>query len=97
MKMPNTDIVVNSSPASNSTAPVHPSSADPSVAGAAAAANANKKEFSMSSTVGSLSELKEKAPEVYDKMMEGIAIIICGRMKDHQERLKKIMREARER
>lgn len=46
------------------------------------------------SNISSLGELKQKAPEVYDAMLKGIAEGICNKMNDHQERLKKIMREA---
>lgn len=90
------EIIPNSSnPEPISTTPVQPSSANPSTAEAAATANATKKEFSMSTTIGSLTELKEKAPEVYDKMLEGIAMNIIKGMRKHMDRLKKLMRESR--
>ncbi|MFN4174174.1 MAG: hypothetical protein ACK4HV_03610 [Parachlamydiaceae bacterium] len=45
--------------------------------------------------VNSMADLKEKAPEVYRKMMEGIAMKICNQMKDSQERIKEMNRESR--
>ena len=78
-----------------STAPIQPSSADPTTAGEAARAHKSKKDFSLDTEIGSLNELKDKAPEVYDKMMIGIAYSICRRMREHAERLKKTMRESR--
>lgn len=47
-----------------------------------------------STTISSLDQLKKKAPKLYKQMLEGIAMNICRDMKDHQERLKKLMREA---
>lgn len=46
-------------------------------------------------TVNSMSDLKNKAPEVYQKMMEGIAMKICNEMKSSQDRIKEMNREAR--
>ncbi|HEY4831652.1 MAG TPA: hypothetical protein VIH61_03730 [Waddliaceae bacterium] len=88
------DTIINTSSESVSSAPVQPSSSDPSVAGAAAATNAPKsmKETTFT-TVGSLAELKEKAPDVYNMMMQGIAQNIISEMRERQERLKKLMRE----
>ncbi len=79
-----------------STAPVQPSSSNPATAEAAAATSGTKKEFTMSTSFNSMKDLKEKAPEFYDKMMEGIAMTIIKDMRRHQERLKKLMRKARE-
>jgi BarA-like signal transduction histidine kinase len=50
-----------------------------------------------SSEIKSLAEFKEKAPEVYDKMMLSIATEICNKMKGHQEKLKQMWREATDR
>ncbi len=47
-------------------------------------------------SVSSMADLKEKSPKVYNAMMQGIAINICREMQDHQRRLKKITRKARE-
>lgn len=51
-------------------------------------------EFNASTTIGSMSELQTKAPELYKAMMQGIATNICNEMKDHQDRLKEMQREA---
>ena len=45
--------------------------------------------------VSSLEDLKNKAPEVYQKMMEGIAMKICNEMRSSQDRIKEMNREAR--
>lgn len=45
--------------------------------------------------ISSLEDLREKAPEVYQKMLEGIAQKIVNEIKEHQDRLKKMMEEAR--
>ncbi len=50
-----------------------------------------------SSEVKSLEEFKKRAPEVYDKMMMGIATEICNKMKASQERLKQMWRDASDR
>ncbi len=74
-------------------AAVAPSSANAATAGAIASSN-TPTGVTSSTTVNSIKELREKAPEVYQKMLEGIAMSICGKMKDHQDRLKKMMRDA---
>lgn len=91
------EIIADVNPESTSTASVQPSSANPKIAGDAAIANATKKDFSMSTEIGSLAELKKQAPEVHEKMMMGIAYGIVRDMRKHQERLKKMMREGRSR
>lgn len=45
--------------------------------------------------VNSMDELRTKAPEVYNKMMEGIANRIINEMRRRQERIKQLMREGR--
>lgn len=45
--------------------------------------------------ISNLEDLREKAPEVYQKMLEGIAQTIVNQIKEHQDRLKKMMEEAR--
>jgi hypothetical protein len=59
----------------------------------AGAAQSNHDQASMSDTINSLSELKEKAPEVYNQMMLGIATNICSNMQHQQERLKQAIRQ----
>ncbi|MCB1111443.1 MAG: hypothetical protein H7A37_01475 [Chlamydiales bacterium] len=52
-------------------------------------------EVSSATTVSSMEDLKKKAPEVYQKMLEGIAMNMITQMKRRQDHLKEIMREAR--
>ena len=51
--------------------------------------------FNASDTVGSLQELQAKAPEIYNAMMEGIAMTIVNDMNDQQARLKALMEQER--
>lgn len=76
------------------TAATAPSSANPTTAAAVASSN-SPAGLTTSTTINSLADLKKKAPEVYDKMMQGIAMTICNEMKAHQERLKQLMRQGR--
>ena len=69
-----------------------PSASNAITAGAVASANAPAKATS-STKIGSMEDLKKKAPEVYNKMLEGIAMNICGHMREYAERFKKILRE----
>lgn len=41
----------------------------------------------------SIGELREKAPQLYQKILECLALDICREMQHHQERMKRIMRE----
>lgn len=50
--------------------------------------------FNNQTTIGSVGELREKAPEVYNAMLQGMATTICNHMKSSQDRIKKIMRDA---
>ena len=50
--------------------------------------------FNASTPVSNMEDLRTKAPTVYKAMMEGIATNIVNEMKDHQTRLKEMMREA---
>lgn len=52
-------------------------------------------ETSGSTRFNSLEDLKEKAPQVYNAMMLGIAQNICKDMQEAQQRLKTMMRESR--
>lgn len=72
-------------------------SADPTTAGHAAQANKSKKDFDVDTKISSVGDLREKAPKVFDKMMEGIAMNIISKMRKAQERLKEMWREGRQR
>lgn len=74
------------------TAATTPSSAHPLTAGAVAASN--KGEATVATTINSLADLKKKSPELYQKMMESLAMSVCNDMKAHQDRLKSMMRKA---
>ena len=81
-------------PTSNPTQVSAPSSADATTAGALAQAHGNEK-VSATTKIGSLDDLKKKAPKVYDKMMQSIGMTICSEMQRHQDRLKTLMRQNR--
>jgi len=87
------EINVSTTSAPTPSAPVQPSSADPTTAGHAAQANKTGKGYDKDTTISSVAELRTKAPEVYKKMMEGLAMSIIGKMRKSQERLKKMWRE----
>lgn len=53
------------------------------------------KEVTSFTTISSLGDLREKAPEVYHQMTIGIAMNICHEMREHAGRLKEMMRESR--
>ena len=94
------DIVPNINTGDNqaqNTTQVQPTSQNAATAEAAASTNAKKSDYDMETQISSTADLREKAPEVWDKMMEGIAQNIIKDMRQRQERLKKMMREARER
>lgn len=46
-------------------------------------------------TIGSMADLKNESPQVYNAMMQGIAMNICNEMDRHQKELKRIQQEAR--
>jgi hypothetical protein len=53
-------------------------------------------DYSAATPVTSMADLKDKAPELYKRMMQGLAQNIIGRMRDAQRRLKESMRKNRE-
>lgn len=46
--------------------------------------------------ISSLKDLKEKAPKVWQMMMQGIGMTICKQMEKGQARIKDAMRKARQ-
>lgn len=54
-------------------------------------------EAAASTFVSNADQLKEKAPKVYQAMIEGIARRICDGLRKHAIRLKEIMREGQRR
>lgn len=47
-------------------------------------------------SVSNLNDLKEKAPDVYHAMMQGIGMKICNEMQKHQKRFRDILKKARD-
>ena len=75
------------------------SSANDSVQQVGSAANqvrASQGEYTAATVVKSMAEVREKAPKVYNAMLQGIAQSICSRMKRSQDRLAAMMRKARQ-
>ena len=70
-----------------------PSSSNPTVAGNIAAANPG---YTTSTAVNSLQDLKNKAPQVYKAMMQGIAQSICSFMEDSNQRIREAMQKMRQ-
>lgn len=78
-----------------------------SVSGASAAATSSTQnagatgtastssEALISSTIGSMADLQAQSPEVYNAMMQGIAMNICNEMAREQAHLKQIQDEFR--
>lgn len=63
--------------------------------GTSSTAGQGSDNWSLKTTVNSVDQLKQKAPEIYNAMLQGIAMNMIGQMKRKQDRLKEIMREAR--
>lgn len=84
-------------PTSQSTPPVAPSSADPTTAGniAASKPSSKKGEVTTMTSISSMSELRQRAPKVYNMMMQGIGMCICHEIAKQQAHLKKMMADAR--
>ncbi|MCB1118737.1 MAG: hypothetical protein KDK65_02115 [Chlamydiia bacterium] len=57
---------------------------------------AGNKDYDTATTINNMSDLKEKAPEVWKKTLEGIAQQICRQMQDHQDRIKELNRRYRD-
>jgi hypothetical protein len=51
--------------------------------------------YNASTPVSSVGDLKQKAPKLYNAMMQGIATTIISEMSDHQERMKELAEEGR--
>lgn len=64
----------------------------PAAAGQAVAAAGNPAAAQAAAGFGTMSQLKEKSPEVYNKMMQGIAMNIVGKMRKDNENFKKAIK-----
>lgn len=55
-------------------------------ASAKASPSSETKKFDSNTPIGSLSAFREKAPEMYNKMMERMAMSICHKLRKHKAR-----------
>lgn len=78
---------VNSSTASSSEAG--------QVSSSGATSSTAAKNYNASTQIASLADLKEKAPDLYKAMLEGVGMKIVNEMKDHQQRIKELNAEGR--
>ncbi len=85
------NIIPPSSGGSNPVAPNAPVKADGQTAGLAASANSGATDAA--TKVGSMDELKEKAPEVYKAMMQGLATSMIQKWERAEERRQKMAKE----
>ena len=69
--------------------------ASPAAAGGAAGKGGVGGNVTMSTTVSSLANLKVVAPQVYNIMMESIAMDICTQMQQAQDTLKQMWDDAK--
>ena len=69
------------------------STAAPTTGSAATAAAGGAGNVTTSTTISSLADLQQKAPQLYKIMMESIAMEICNQMQDSQNRLKQMWDE----
>lgn len=79
----------------SNTSSVDPSSSTAAVTQAPTGKSGPSGTANSTQTISSMSELKEINPELYNMMMQGIAMKVVNDMRDHQQHLKEIMRKAR--
>jgi hypothetical protein len=78
---------------------VQPSSANPAIAGASAAANPNAVKGGQSATVNSATQissienLKEQSPEFYNQWVKGLAQTIVNKMQNDENHRKEIAQQ----
>jgi hypothetical protein len=82
---------------SNQPPPVAPVSASTTNTNAQIAAATNAGTSDSKTNFGTMNQLKEKSPKLYNMMLQGIATNMVNELKDHQTRIKEMMREARSR
>lgn len=75
----------NTSGAQAASAPTAPNAANPTTAAAAVSTNGG---VTGATKISSMEDLKNKAPEVYKKMMESLAMNICRQVKRADDRRK---------
>ena len=77
----------------------HPSAASvttDSVAQAGAVQSNAGEKLTAATKIRNIADLKSKAPDLWNKMLESLGMKICNEMRHHQERLKKLQREGRQ-
>lgn len=77
-----------------STAPVAAGGSAPATGAGNTAAAANQASIA-SGNISSMADLQQQAPDVYQAMMQGIAMNICQAMQQDQEDLQKMQEEFR--
>lgn len=79
----------------SSTTPVNstPSTQDATTASGSVQSNATSGQLDTKTKIGNMNDLREKAPQVFQKMCETIGWTICGSMRRHQDQIKKLLRE----
>lgn len=77
-------------PPADSTTSTQPTTANPTTAGNVAAGTQN---YTAATKVGNMDQLKNVSPQLYQGMLEGIALTICTQMQDSQNRLHDLMHE----
>lgn len=89
MTSPNVPITQSNA---NAVTSVNPSSANPSTAGAIMSSN-TPTQLTAATTIHSMADLRNKAPKLYQMMLQGIGMSIVSEMQKHQARLKRLMRK----
>lgn len=75
-----------------------PSAATPAVSGESSTGEEKKPggKLTGATPIHSLEQLRKLEPELYEKVLQGMAQNICHDMREHQERLKELNRKARD-
>lgn len=76
---------------------VQPSSPSPNPTEGETKGSVKEAGYDSKTRISSLADLKEKAPKVWEAMLLSIAQTICMNMDRANDRLKKLMREGRQR
>jgi hypothetical protein len=71
-----------------------PAAAAAAATSSGAPAPAGASGYSSSTTISSMDQLQQAAPEVYQAMLQGIAIQICGQMQQQEQTLVQIIKQA---
>lgn len=74
--------------------PVYETESPDQITGDRKPSGSSANSLSPATTIGNLAELKEKAPEVYKKMLEGIFQEVRKQSSKHEKMMKKIRQES---